>query len=184
MPDSNLDVIESQAEAGDVASREKLFHALYAELHRMAERELRRLGPGASISPTTVLHETYLSVSGRSIVFADHGRFMAYAARAMRGLIIDYIRSRHAVKRGRDFHITHLTSDSAEAPADDTDLQELGDAMEQLNELDPRLARVVDLRFFCGLSFAEIAALQEVSERTVQRDWDKARLLLHGFLES
>ncbi len=178
-----LDPLMTSAEAGDAAANRRLFQVLYAELHRIAERELRRLGRAAALSPTTVLHEAYISIAGRqSVAFADRGRFMAYAARAMRGLIIDNARGQGSLKRGGAFHITSLRTDIADNSTDAALLEHLGEALDSLAELDGRLAQVVDLKFFCGFSFAEIAALQDVSERTAQRDWDKARILLHRFL--
>jgi RNA polymerase sigma factor (TIGR02999 family) len=100
----------------------------------------------------------------------------------MRGLIIDYARSRHALKRGGQVEITTLATDVAEAVPDTRELTRISDAQEALATIDPRLAQVVDLKFFCGFSFGEIAAMQDVSERTVQRDWEKARIYLHQTL--
>lgn len=167
------------------------FESLYAELRRMARRELFKSGQAAQqISPTTLLHEAYLQMSGRQgLQFDDRAHFMAYAARAMRGIAIDHARARGAQKRGGGLHITALdtfVSDNAMAPADaDAEhLQQIGQAVEQLATLDARLAELVDLKFFAGLTFAEIAALRGGSERTAQRDWDKARALLRGLLQS
>jgi RNA polymerase sigma factor (TIGR02999 family) len=159
-----------------------LFVSLYDALRQMARRELRR-GAAASLTPTTLLHETYLNLSQRdSLAFSDRGQFMAYAARAMRGLIVDCLRNRHAQKRGGNFRITSLPTELPHAPEElhgqTLRIDELNDALESLEKIDARLAQCVDLKFFCGFSFIEIAELREVSERTVQRDWDKARLLL------
>ena len=107
---------------------------------------------------------------------------MAYAARVMRTLIIDYVRSRKARKRGGDFEITSLGDDVAESPEGE-DLARLGEAVDALARVDPLLAQVVDLKFFCGFTFAEIAAMRGLSERTVQRHWEKARLYLHDALQ-
>jgi RNA polymerase sigma factor (TIGR02999 family) len=182
-PFEALDPLISSAEAGDAAAHAQLFRILYSELHRIAERELRRAGGASPLSPTTVLHEAYLAIAGRqSVTFADRARFMAYAARAMRGLIIDNARGRGTLKRGGAFHITSLGTEVEGSTADASELEQIGEALEALASLDERLARVVDLRFFCGFSFAEIAAMHGVSERTGQRDWDKARILLHRFL--
>ncbi|HUL46463.1 MAG TPA: ECF-type sigma factor [Steroidobacteraceae bacterium] len=170
------------AEQGDAASREELFTVLYAELHRLAQRELRR-GGFLTMSPTTLLHETYLNLSGReSAAFPDHMRFLAYASRAMRGLIIDYVRSRCAQKRGGGFEITSLPTEAPVHAPDDAELEGIGEALKALGEIEPRLAQVVDLKFFCGFSFAEIAGVLGTSERTAQRDWDKARILLQQHL--
>jgi len=96
-----LSSLLDSAEHGDRAASEQLFQTLYTELHRLAKRELWRNNAPASLSPTTVLHETFLDMSGReAVAFPDRARFMAYAARAMRGLVIDYARNRHAQKRG------------------------------------------------------------------------------------
>jgi RNA polymerase sigma factor (TIGR02999 family) len=109
---------------------------------------------------------------------------MGYATRAMRGLIIDYARRRQAQKRGGEFEITSLSTDIAETPADADELTRLSSALDELEATDPGLARVVDLKFFGGFSFAEIASMMDVSERTVQRDWQKARIYLHQVLRN
>jgi RNA polymerase sigma factor (TIGR02999 family) len=107
---------------------------------------------------------------------------MSYAARAMRGLIVDYARNRRAQKRGGQFEITALDTDVADAPVDRAEVARVAEALDALNQVEPALAEVVDLKFFCGFSFAEIAAMRGVSERTVQRDWDKARIYLRQSL--
>jgi RNA polymerase sigma factor (TIGR02999 family) len=182
MLQEQLERLIESAEHGDLASREKLFSALYDELHELAQRELRR-GGQLAISPTTLLHETYLKLSGaESVRFPDRGRFLAYAAQAMRRLIIDYVRSRCAQKRGAGFAITSLRTEEPVHFPDEPHLEDLGEALAALGEIDARLVQIVDLKFFCGFSFAEIAALLCISERTVQRDWDKARILLQNHL--
>ena len=160
-------------------SPEQLFAALYRELHALAQRRLRALPFGCTLGTTTLLHEAYLSLANaEDLRFPDRLRFLSYASRAMRGLIIDYARRRSATKRGGEFQLLPLSS--ADVPAADRDgLSELGDALDELAGLEPALAELVDLHFFCGLSFAEIAAMRGVSERTVQRDWRKARVVLH-----
>ena len=160
-----------------------LFSTLYFELHRLAKRELARCGAPASLSVTTLLHEAYLDISGRDgTSFPDQARFMGYAARVMRGLIIDHARSRCAFKRGGEFEITSLEGDDVENPADAEELSSISDSLDQLEKIEPELAKLVDLKFFCGFTFAEIAALQKLSERTVQRRWEKARIYLHRSL--
>ena len=155
-----------------------LFSTLYAELHRLARRELHRRGPNAGLSATTLLHEAYLSMSGKDdAVFVDHARFMAYAARVMRGLIIDDVRRQRSEKRGGLFEITSLGDDVGVMTPHALVL--ISDALDELAGAEPDLAEIVDLKFFCGFSFAEIAAMRDVSERTVQRSWEKARLYLH-----
>ena len=172
--------IVERAEAGDAGAQDVLFATLYSELHQLAERHLRRSGE-LTLGATTLLHEAYLELNGRtSAVFPDRLRFLKYASRAMRGLIIDYVRAKRAHKRGGEItFVDTLVEDAAIAdPAEATSLETLGRALDELARLEPTLAEVVDLKFFCGFSFTEIATLRGVSERTVQRDWAKARLLL------
>jgi len=168
------------ADCGDGAAADELFSTLYSELHRMAKRELARRGSPASLSVTTLLHEAYLDIAEREgNCFPDRPRFMGYAARVMRGLIIDHARSRNAIKRGGEFEITSLETDPGENPVDAKELSSISDALDQLAKVEPKLAELVDMKFFCGFSFAEIAALENLSERTVQRRWEKARIYLH-----
>jgi len=173
------------AQGGYHASTGVLFSTLYSELHRLAKRELARRWAPASLSVTTLLHEAYLDMAARDgALFPDRARFMGYAARAMRGLIIDHARSRHALKRGGEFEITSLETDAIENPADAKELSIISDALDELAKVEPELAQLVDLKFFCGFSFAEISALQKLSERTVQRRWEKARIFLHQFIRA
>jgi RNA polymerase sigma factor (TIGR02999 family) len=179
----DLTALFAAAEKGDAAAREQLFQRLYAELHRLARRELWKSGAAVSMGATTLLHEAFINMSERdTIAFPDRARFMAYAARAMRGLIIDHARSRHAQKRGGQFEMTTLDTNISNETADSIDLPLVGDALDELAKLEPDLAQVVDLKFFCGFTLAEIAAMRGVSERTVQRDWEKARIYLHQSL--
>jgi len=178
--DSTILSLMGGAERGDRAAADALFAALYAELHRLAKRELSRRGAVVSLGATTLLHEAYLDISARSgPSFPDRARFMGYAARVMRGLIIDHARSRSAVKRGGQFEITQLGTELPEQYADERELTQISNALNALAKSDASLAEVVDLKFFCGFSFAEIAAMRGVSERTVQRKWEKARIYLH-----
>jgi len=182
MLQEQLERLIQSAEQGDAASRDRLFTVLYDELHRLAERQLRR-SPLLTLSPTTLLHETYVNLSSRqAAVFPDRARFLAYASRAMRGLLIDYVRSRRAQKRGAAFEITSLPTELPDGAAQDRQLEEIAEALEILSVDEPRLAQLVDMKFFCGFSFAEIAQLLGTSERTAQRDWDKARILLQRCL--
>jgi RNA polymerase sigma factor (TIGR02999 family) len=169
---------DQSSRGNECSSPDEMFAALYRDLRRIADRELRR-NPGGSVSPTTLVHEVYLNFSGRDgLSFGDRERFLAYSARAMRGLLIDLVRRRQALKRGGDFHITRLSTEIGEEFADVDDLSRLSEALDALAVAEPQLAEVVDLKYFCGLTLAEIAALRGASERTVQRDWEKARLIL------
>jgi len=173
----------ARAEGGDADARNALFAALYDELHRLAQSHVRRSAGPITLSATTLLHEVYVNLAGRgALAFPDRNRFLGYASRAMRGLIVDYVRQRTAQKRGGD--LTFTTLDEEEPAAPPVDLERLTGALDDLAALDPALAELVDLKFFCGFSFGEIAAMRQVSERTVQRDWAKARVLLHDALQN
>jgi RNA polymerase sigma factor (TIGR02999 family) len=177
---STISSLISSTECGDRSAADALFAALYSELHRLAKRQLARNAASVTLGVTTLLHEAYLNISQREgAVFPDRGRFMAYAAKVMRGLIIDYARSRQAQKRGGGFEITSLADQAGDAGVDEKELGQISEALDALAAIDPSLAEVVDLKFFCGFSFAEIAAMRGVSERTVQRHWEKARIYLH-----
>ena len=169
-----------EADAGNAAVLDELFTYLYRELHQLAERHLHHGGDGLTLGTTTLLHEAYLNLAGReSIAFPDRSRFLAYASRAMRGLVIDYVRRRRATKRGGEFLITSLeAAEATPVEAGGVDIERLAQALDDLSRTGPGLAELVDLHFFSGFSLVEIAALRGVSERTVQRDWRKARLLL------
>lgn len=168
------------ATRGDASAADALFSALYSELHRVAKRELSRRGVPVSLGATTLLHQAYIEMADKDgAAFPDRFRFMAYAARVMRGLIIDHARNRRAQKRGGQFHITSLGTE-AENAADDRELLRISEALDELAQADPALAEIVDLRFFCGFTFTEIAAMKDICERTAQRQWEKARIYLHN----
>jgi RNA polymerase sigma factor (TIGR02999 family) len=175
-----ITLLTGAAERGDRVAAKALFEALYSELHRMARGELARRGGSASLSATTLLHEAYLAMASREgPSFPDRSRFMGYASKVMRSFIIDHARERRAEKRGGLFEITSLETTTVENPVEYREVAEIGEALDELGKVEPALAEIVDLRFFCGLSFAEIAALRNVSERTAQRSWERARLYLH-----
>ena len=168
---------------GDPSAAQARFAALYADLRRLARQKLSSHGAGAGVGATTLLHEAYLSIADRpAMPFPDRARFMGYASRVMRGIIIDHARDRRAIKRGGQFEITSLRTDIAEDLADAAELSDISDALDALAQTDPALAELVDLKFFCGFSFAEIATMRGTSERTVQRHWEKARIYLHQAL--
>ena len=154
-----LDALIRRADQADREAIDRLFAILYQELRRLAEHNLRRADAALTLGTTTLVHETYLNLAGReNIGFAERSRFLAYAARAMRGLVIDYARRRRAKKRGRQFEIT---LDDHEPPSgqpmqDAVELERLGDALAELSQLEPALAELVDLHFFCGFSFTDL----------------------------
>ena len=180
-----LPALFAAAEAGDAASSTALFTALYGELHRIATRELSRHGWGVSLGVTSLLHDAYFELAGRDgAQFPDQQRFMGYAARGMRGLIIDYARERAAVKRGGRFELTTLTGDAQRVAEPPKDLGRIGEALDDLQGMEPLLAEIVDLKYFCGFTFEEIAAMKGLSDRTVRRHWTKARAFLHAALQT
>jgi RNA polymerase sigma factor (TIGR02999 family) len=180
--DAPIGELIRNADTGDAAAAEALFASLYDELHAIAARELRRGGSDLTLGTTTLLHEAYLKLcSADGARFDNRAHFLTYASRAMRRLTIDYFRRRSATKRGGEFHFTAVSESGAADPVGESSeqVEEIGEALETLGHVHPDLANLVDLHFFCGFALAEIAQLRGVSERTVQRDWRKARLLLH-----
>lgn len=177
---AELSALMEASERGDSAAKQALFSALYAELHRLAKRELGRRGNPVSLGATTLLHQAYLDIAQRSgPEFPDESRFMSYAARVMRGLLIDHARNRNAQKRGGQFEITAYDTDVLDTTVNSRELTQISDALDELGKIEPSLSELVDLKFFCGFSYSEIAAMRGVSERTVQREWEKARIYLH-----
>ena len=172
------------AGSGDRSAADSLFTALYSDLHRIAKRQLAREGLPVSLGATTLLHQAYIEIAAQNgASFPSEGEFMGYAARVMRCLIIDHARNRCALKRGGGFEITSVPHD-LECAIDDRELLGIGDALDKLSKAEPELAEIVDLRFFCGFTFTEIAAMRNISERTARRAWEKARIYLHRTLRT
>jgi RNA polymerase sigma factor (TIGR02999 family) len=167
------------AREGDRDALDRVLSTLYQELHAMARRQLA--GQHAqTLDATALVHEAYLKLIGRqSAQFEDRAHFFAYAASAMRSVVIDYARQRLAQKRGGDLHrVTDLPEDLEGGLRLDEETLGLDTALTRLAAVDARLAQVVELRYFAGLSELEIAALLKRSERSIRRDWQKARLFL------
>ena len=169
---------------GDAGAADRLFALVYDDLRALARRQLRRLNPGQTLAPTVLVHEAYLRFADRPAPNAvNRQHFFGIAARAMRHIVIDHVRRARAQKRGGGAPLP-LDSDLAVAhEKPPTDLIALDTALTELERLDLRQARVVELRFFAGLELNEIAALLDTSERTVKRDWQKARAFLSARLE-
>jgi len=174
----------SGAQPAPGPAHDERFAALYAELHRLASRQRRRVAEDALLGTTTLVHETYLGIARRTdLDFPDRAHFLAYVARAMRGVVIDHLRARGAAKRGAA-DITVLDAAVAEQVQAPELPGRIGEMLDELALLEPALAHVVDLRFFCGFSMPEIARELGVSERTAQRHWARARALLFAQLRS
>lgn len=173
-----------QARAGDSGAHERLFSQVYADLKRMAARQLgAHLERG--LATTSLVHETYLRLARpEALELADRAHFFAVAARAMRQLIIDHARHRQAGKRGGGDAPIDLDTAALQVlgASRDEELVALDQALEQLAQADPLLAQVVEMRFFGGMELTEIAPLLDRSERSLKRDWRKARAFLHGVL--
>ncbi|MEO8001608.1 MAG: ECF-type sigma factor [Arenimonas sp.] len=172
------------ARSGDKNALDRVLSTLYAELHTMARRHLGG-NQGHTLDATGLVHEAYIKLVGRSTAeFEDRAHFFAYAASAMRSVVVDYARQRLAVKRGGDLHrVTELPEDAVGGLRLDEDLLGLDTALNRLAAVDKKLAQVVELRYFAGLSETEIAELLKRSERSVRRDWQKARLYLLASLQ-
>jgi RNA polymerase sigma factor (TIGR02999 family) len=160
---------------------EQLLPLVYDDLRRIAQNQLRRERSGHTLSPTALVHESYLNLVNRSdCSWNDRAHFFAVAARAMRHVLIDYARKRGAQKRGGDRH--RVTLDDRMVDEQAADLLALDDALDQLAERDPRMVSVVECRFFGGMTLDETAEALDVSVRTVQRDWVRAKAYLHQML--
>lgn len=184
--DDTVEGLLAGARAGDRAAIDALVQRQYRELRRLAHARLRHRDHRVLLDTTGLVHESYLRLVQRSaLAVRDRGHFMAYAAHAMRSVVVDLIREQQAARRGGDGPLLTLDTAAmnvAAAPADDAEVLALHEAMEALSRVDPRLTRVVEMRYFAGLSHAEIAEATGVSERTVKRDWDKARTFLFAAL--
>ena len=168
------------AQSGDVQAVDKLFAALYEELHRIAHLQLRRNAPVTLLDTTSLVHESFLRLlKAGSLKPSDRAHFLGYSARAMRSIVVDAVRRRMTERRGGN--LVHLDVDAARDvahnPGED-EIMRVNDALNELARVDERLVRVVEMRYFAGMQEQEVADALGVSVRTVARDWEKARLFL------
>ncbi len=169
----------ARVRAGDATAMDRLFTLVYADLKSRARQQLARGRPGETLDTTAVVHEAYLKlVDSRHTAYNDRVHFFAVASRAMRQILVDAARKKRAAKRGAGVPAVSLAGVADETAGRTVELIALDDALVELAALDQRLARVVELRFFGGLSTEEIAEAMGSSPRTVKRDWQKARALL------
>ncbi len=177
---SELTALFAAAGAGDAQAFDRLFAVLYDDLAAMARARLRR-GQRVTMADTGALvHESWLRLQGAGqLGFENRGHFLAHAARVMRSVIVDMARRSQAERRGGAAVFVTLDTQVGESvAADEADVLQVAEALEELAQLDPRLARVVEMRYFAGLTETEIAAALGVTDRTVRRDWEKARAFL------
>ena len=172
-------------QAGDTEARDALFAAAYAELHRLAQARLRDGGRNTVLDTTCLVHESYLRfVRAGELRAEDRRAFFAYASRVMRSVIVNSVRDRIAQKRGGSARpLTLSTQFGAKVAEGEESIMKVHEAVEELAKAEPRLAQVVEMRYFGGYSEREMAETLGVTERTVQRDWEKARLILAAALE-
>ena len=183
MPD--ITELLASAGAGDKEAPGALFALLYDELRRLAHSKLRRHQAVTLLDTTSLVHESFLKLVGnRALPVKDRHHFFTYAASVMRSVIIDFARARLAERRGGDAQIVTLdTGLQDQLAAPESDVLRVNDALDVLAAADPRLARIVEMRYFGGLTESEVGEALGLSERTVRRDWNKARMLLAAALE-
>lgn len=173
------------AKNDDSQAMNRLFEVLYDDLRLLARAKLRRSAPMTVLDTTALVHESYLRfLRTGDLKVEDRPHFLAYAARVMRSIVVDLIRSRLADRHGGDaLHVTLNTEIAESASVREDEVILVNDALEELATIDPRLVKVVEMRYFAGMSEAEIAESLGVSVRTVERDWEKARLFLYRALK-
>jgi RNA polymerase sigma factor (TIGR02999 family) len=174
-----------QANGGQPGASEALFAAAYGELRKLARSRLYSGGRSTLLDTTALVHESYLRfVNGGRMRADDRRAFFAYASRVMRSVVIDSVRERQAERRGGDLvEITLDTQRAAELPGGEAEVMHVHDALLALEAAEPRLAKVVEMRYFGGYTEVEIAEALGINERSVRRDWEKARLLLLNALK-
>ncbi len=162
---------------------EVLWEGLYPDLKQLARARLRRSGKHTLLDTTGLVNDAYLRVSGAAAIkAASPGQFLAYASRAMRSVVIDLVRERQAVRHGGDMARITLNTAVIDSVAGEDEPLRVDEALKELARVEPRLSQVVEMRYFGGFTEAEIGAALGVTERTVRRDWEKARLLLQSML--
>jgi RNA polymerase sigma factor (TIGR02999 family) len=172
------------ARSGEGAAAARLCEFLYDDLRKMAHARLRSQSALTLLDTTALVHESFLRLSKvGSLALADRNHFLAYAATAMRSVIIDIVRRKHTERCGGDLaHVTLDTDIADSLSASEDDVIRISEALDELGQVAPRAVRVVEMRYFAGMAEREIATALGVTERTVRRDWEKAKLLLHAAL--
>jgi RNA polymerase sigma-70 factor, ECF subfamily len=182
-PEQSADNLPADWDAGDKESRARLIEFVYPQLKRIAEYHMRRERSDHTLQPTALVNEFFLILARqRSFTFKNRAHFLAIASRAMRRLLIDYARSHKAESNGGASPKLQLDADVKDASAD-FDVLQIDELLDRLEEEEPRMAKVVELKCFGGLTFSEIAQVLGVDERTAKRDWQVARAWLYGHLK-
>jgi len=177
--------ISNHADRGDAHAAEELLPLVYAELRRLAARKMANEAPGQTLQPTALVHEAWLRLSRQAgSLWKNREQFYAVAAEVMRRLLVDRARRRLSVRHGG--HMERVELDAVELPGgqDDTVILDVHEALEQLAAEDPQKAEIVKLRYFAGMDNSEIAALLDVSTKTVERHWAFAKAWLGRALKS
>ncbi|MCZ6794168.1 MAG: sigma-70 family RNA polymerase sigma factor [Planctomycetota bacterium] len=168
---------------GQSGALDELLPIVYSELRRRAEGQMHRERRGHTLQPTALVHEAYLRLIGQEGAdWKDRNHFYAVASQAMRRVLVDHARARQAQKRGGDLRRVPLVDHVLETGREEIDLVELDDALKELESYGERLARVVEMRFFGGLSVEQVAGVLQVDSRTVERDWRTAKTILYDLL--
>ena len=184
-PDQDITRLLAELRAGDRGALDRLFPLIYSDLRQRAHRQLAGSRPGDTLSTTALVHETYLKLTASSNQsYVDRVHFFAVASRAMRQILVDYARQHAAEKRGGGADPLSFDRVEIAFPERAADVVMLDEALDRLAQLDGRLARVVELRFFAGLSVEETGAALDLSPRTVKREWQKARAWLYRDITS
>ena len=182
---SRVTQLLAKFEPGDRRAEEQLFADVYTELRALAARYLRRERKSHTLQPTALVHEAYLKLVGETRVdWRGRAHFLACAAQAMRQILVDHARRRGAAKRGGDRHRIALDDNLVIESDRDVDLLALEDALAKLTKLDPRQAQMIELRFFAGLSVAEVAKVMGTSKRSAEREWTMVRAWLRRELST
>lgn len=172
------------ANGGDADASHRLFTLMYAELKRLARASLRRSAGSVELDTTALVHESFLRLAGQAgYTPADKRAFYVYVGKVMRSVVLDAVRERQARKRGGEHVFVTLSTAVAEQPVEGAQLIAIDDALNALGGLEPELKELVEMRYFAGLTVAEISEVLGKSARTVQRDWEKGRMLLRKLIE-
>jgi RNA polymerase sigma-70 factor (ECF subfamily) len=176
--DGEVTVLLKAMKSGDAAASEKLLPLVYKELHRLAKGYMRRERADHTLQPTALINEAYLRLAGDTTDWQNHAHFIGVAANVMRRVLVDHARSHNAGMRGGDFQRVEFEEGIAMSRERSGEMLALDDALRELEKVSPRQAKVVELRYFGGLSVEEIGAVMKIAPRSIQRDWALARIWL------